>query len=54
VVTTASVHDSQIFEELTEEGDKRAVYADSAYRSDAHETMLAAEEFESQIHERAA
>ena len=37
-VTAASVHDSQVFDELLdqskdEDGNKRAVYADSAYRS---------------------
>jgi len=56
-VTSASVHDSQVFEELLdhatdEEGNKRAVYADSAYRSGEHEAMLAAGQFESQVHEK--
>ena len=37
-VTDAAVHDSQVFEELLDQtmdddGNKRAVYADSAYRS---------------------
>jgi transposase, IS5 family len=39
-VTSASVHDSQVFDELLDQtidkdGDKRPVYADSAYRSEA-------------------
>ena len=56
-VTTASVHDSQIFEELLDhtmdrDGEKRPVFADSAYRSQEHEDMLAAEGFESRVHEK--
>ncbi len=39
-VTAASVHDNQVFEELLDhasdkDGNKRPVYADSAYRSQA-------------------
>lgn len=56
-VSDAAVHDSQVFEELLDqttdaEGEKRAVYADSAYRSQEREARLAAEGFESQIHEK--
>ena len=56
-VSDAAVHDSQVFEELLDqridaEGEKRAVYADSAYRSQDREVALAAEGFESQIHEK--
>jgi IS5 family transposase len=45
-VTAASVHDSQVFDELLDQtedkdGDKRPVYADSAYRSEAQEQCLA-------------
>ena len=45
------MHDSQVFEELLdhtagEDGEKRAVYADSAYRSQAHEEKLAEENME--------
>lgn len=56
-VTPASVHDSQVFEELldqTEEsdGNKRTVYADSAYRSAAQEQRLADNRMDSQICEK--
>jgi IS5 family transposase len=58
-VSDAAVHDSQVFEELLDQrmdaaGEKRAVYADSAYRSQEREAALAAEGFESQIHEKGA
>ncbi len=58
-VTDAAVHDSQVFEELldqTEDGDgnKRAVYADSAYRSKEKEEQLAAAKMQSQICEKGA
>ena len=50
-VTAASVHDSRVFEELVdrtedEQGQKRPVYADSAYRSNAREEDLAAAQIE--------
>ena len=56
-VSTASVHDSQVFEvlldqTLDESGNKRPVFADSAYRSVACEAMLEAEEIPSKVHER--
>ena len=41
-VTDASVHDSNVFEEILDEGNaSKDVYADSAYRSVEHETALA-------------
>ena len=57
VVTEASVHDSQVFDELLdqmseEDGHKRAVYADSAYRSEAPEEKLAAAQLPSRICEK--
>jgi IS5 family transposase len=57
VVTDASVHDSQVFEVLLDQtkdtdGNKRAVYADSAYRSKEHEATLAAANMPSQICEK--
>jgi IS5 family transposase len=57
-VVPATVHDSQVFDELlnqTEEadGNKRAVYADSAYRSQDQEQRLADTRIESQICEKA-
>ena len=56
-VTDASVHDSQVFEALLdqsedENGNKRAVYADSAYRSQEKEAQLAAANISSQISEK--
>jgi transposase, IS5 family len=56
-VTPASVHDSQVFDELLDpsedtEGNKRPVYADSAYRSKAQEQRLADARTASQICEK--
>lgn len=56
-VTAASVHDSQVFEDLLdtsedEQGQKRPVYADSAYRSNEREDVLASARIESQICEK--
>ena len=57
-VTTASVHDSQVFEELLdheideETGKRRAVNADSAYRSKEKEEALIAANIESRISEK--
>ena len=58
-VTNAAVHDSQVFEELLDqtadgEGNKRPVYADSAYRSQEKEKQLAADNIPSQICEKGA
>lgn len=56
-VTDAAVHDSQVFEELldqtTDEDDnKRALYADSAYRSAEEEARLAADKITCRICEK--
>jgi len=56
-VSDAAVHDSQVFDGLLDQtvdakGEKRAVYADSAYRSKDREETLVADGFESQIHEK--
>ena len=56
-VSAASVHDSQVFEELLDhssddEGKKRAVYADSAYRSKEQEERLQGNAIESQVCEK--
>ena len=56
-MTHAAVHDSQVFDELldqttNENGNKRAAYADSAYRSEAQEQRLAEAEIVSQICEK--
>lgn len=55
--TDASVHDSQVFDGLLDHtrdagGNKRAVYADSAYRSKATEEKLAEDGIASQICEK--
>jgi IS5 family transposase len=56
-VTHAAIHDSQVFDGLLDhaadaDGNKRAVYADSAYRSEAQEQRLADAEITSQICEK--
>jgi IS5 family transposase len=56
-VTHAAVHDSQVFDELLDQtidadGNKRAVYADSAYRSEAQQQRLADADIESQVCEK--
>ena len=56
-VTDASVHDSQVFDELLDhtedaDGNKRAAYADSAYRSKDTEEKLAKAGIVSQICEK--
>ena len=56
-VSAASVHDSQVFDELLDqstddEGKKRAAYADSAYRYKEQEERLQAHGIESQVCEK--
>ncbi len=58
-VTDAAIHDSQVFEALLdhsedESGKKRAIYADSAYRSQQKEASLATANIPSQICEKGA
>lgn len=58
-VTDAAVHDSQAMDDLLDketdtDGSKRAVYADSAYRSKERETDLADQQITSQICEKGA
>ena len=53
-VTAASVHDSQVFEELLVPAESNPdIYADSAYRSKETEKRLAQGNYKSHIHERA-
>jgi len=54
-VTTASTHDSREFANLLDQegNDNNNVWADSAYRSEESEKMLASKNFVSQVHERA-
>ena len=52
-VTDASVHDSQVFDNLLNKGNTSSeVYADSAYRSEETERKLKARGFRSRIHKR--
>ena len=56
-MTPASVHDSQVFDELLDQSEapdanKRAVYADSAYRSQDQEQRLADARIDSQVCEK--
>ncbi len=52
-VTAANVHDSQRFERLLDRRNASPrVYADSAYRSDAHERLLKRQGFTSRVHHR--
>jgi len=54
-VTDASVHDSQKFDELLNQGNTSAdVYGDSAYRSAETEAKLNSRGFRSRIHRRAS
>ena len=56
-VTTASVHDSQIFEELLDvptTPSNMSVYADKAYRSDANEKILRNHKMKSRVLHRAS
>lgn len=51
-LTTGKVHDSQVFEELLT-GEEAAVYADSAYKSKAHDKVLEKEKIQNGILNRA-
>lgn len=51
-VTDASVHDSQVVEDLIEEGDGE-LHADSAYRGEEIEKALKGKKIKDQIHDRA-
>jgi len=53
-VTDASVHDSQVFDELLDRGNtSKDVWADSAYRSEEQEESLKEKGYRSRIHRRA-
>jgi len=51
-VSSAEVHDSQIFFELLGENSSKDVWADSAYRSEENELMLAADDYRSHVHKK--
>lgn len=53
-VTDASVHDSQVFDDILDpNNESKDAYADSAYRSEEQERRLKARGYVSHIHERA-
>ena len=51
-VTSAEVHDSQVFVELLTENSSKDVWADSAYRSGEAEHALASEGYRSHVHKK--
>lgn len=52
-VTSAEVHDSQVFFQLLGENSSRDVWADSAYRSFDNEILLEAGDYRSHVHTKA-
>lgn len=52
-VTSAEVHDSNVFGEILSENSNQAVWADSAYRSEENEVLLEALDHRSQVHQKA-
>ena len=51
-VTSAEVHDSQVFEEILAENTSKDVWADSAYRSEDHELALDVMGYRSHVHKK--
>jgi transposase, IS5 family len=51
-VTSAEVHDPQVFYDLLRENTSKDVWADSAYRSEDNELMLGASGYRSHIHKK--
>jgi IS5 family transposase len=51
-VTTGSLHDSNVFEELLT-GTEKEIYADSAYKSNQHDELLATKKIKNRVLERA-
>lgn len=51
-VTSAEVHDSNVFEELLTENTSKDVWADSAYHSEEHEQFLEAMGYRSQVNKK--
>ena len=53
--TSAEVHDSQVFENILDpQNTNQSVYADSAYASTEHESLLKDLQYKNRIHEKAA
>ena len=51
-VTSAEVHDSTVFEAILTDNTSKAVWADSAYRSEEHELTLYAMGYRSHVHKK--
>lgn len=51
-VSSAEVHDSQVFIKVLHDNDGDEVWADSAYRSEEHEAILSAMGHKSQVHQK--
>ncbi len=51
-VTSAEVHDSNVFEEILSENTSKDVWADSAYRSEEHELILDAMGYRSRVNKK--
>ena len=51
-VTSAEVHDSNVFEEILADNTSKDVWADSAYRSEDHELTLSAMGYRSHVHKK--
>ena len=51
-VTSAEVHDSNVFEEILTDNTSKDVWADSAYRSEDHELTLDAMGYRSHVHKK--
>ena len=51
-VTSAEVHDSNVFEEILADNTSRDVWADSAYRSEEHELALEVMGYRSHVHKK--
>ena len=51
-VTTGNLHDSNVFEELLT-GTEKEIYADSAYKSNKHDKLLATKKIRNHVLERA-
>jgi IS5 family transposase len=52
-VTAASVHDSEVFEEILDEKNRKRVWADSAYRSGKKSRILKRKGYENLVHYKA-
>ena len=51
-VTSAEVHDSNVFEDILAANTSKDVWADSAYRSEEHEFILGEMGYRSHVHRK--